>query len=48
MGEGHHAYKINGKYYIIGADYALWGMSNARADKWRDLMKHVIKFVVKQ
>lgn len=34
MGEGHHAYKINGKYYIISADYAPMGrMMCARADK---------------
>lgn len=34
MGEGHHAYKINGKYYIISADYTPMGrMMCARADK---------------
>lgn len=34
MGEGHHAYKINGKYYIISADYAPMGrMMCVRADK---------------
>lgn len=34
MGEGHHAYKINGRYYIISADYAPMGrMMCARADK---------------
>ncbi len=34
MGEGHHFYKINGKYYIISADYAPVGrMECARADK---------------
>lgn len=34
MGEGHHFYKINGKYYIISADYAPVGrMQCARADK---------------
>lgn len=34
MGEGHHAYKIDGKYYIISADYAPMGrMMCARADK---------------
>lgn len=33
MGEGHHFYKINGKYYIISADYAPSGrMECARAD----------------
>lgn len=33
MGEGHHAYKINGKYYIISADYSPMGrMQCARAD----------------
>ncbi len=33
MGEGHHIYKINGKYYIISADYAPMGrMQCARAD----------------
>ena len=25
MGEGHHAYKINGKYYIISTDYSPMG-----------------------
>lgn len=34
MGEGHHIYKINGKYYILSADYAPMGrMQCARADK---------------
>lgn len=34
MGEGHHFYKINGKYYIFSADYAPVGrMQCARADK---------------
>lgn len=34
MGEGHHFYKINGKYYIISADYAPVGrMQAARADR---------------
>ena len=34
MGEGHHFYKINGKYYVISADYAPVGrMQCARADK---------------
>lgn len=34
MGEGHHVYKINGKYYIISADYAPMGrMMCARANK---------------
>lgn len=34
MGEGHHFYKINGKYTIISADYAPVGrMQCARADK---------------
>jgi xylan 1,4-beta-xylosidase len=33
MGEGHHMYKINGKYYIISANYAPTGrMQCARAD----------------
>lgn len=33
MGEGHHIYKIDGKYYIISADYAPMGrMMCARAD----------------
>ncbi|HEY8994507.1 MAG TPA: glycoside hydrolase 43 family protein [Lacunisphaera sp.] len=33
MGEGHHFYKINGKYYIISANYAPTGrMQAARAD----------------
>lgn len=34
MGEGHHAYKINGKYYILSADYSPMGrMQCARADR---------------
>ena len=34
MGEGHHAYKIDGKYYIISADYSPMGrMMCARADR---------------
>lgn len=34
MGEGHHFYKINGKYYIISADYSPVGrMQCARADR---------------
>ncbi len=34
MGEGHHLYKINGKYTIISANYAPVGrMQCARADK---------------
>jgi beta-xylosidase len=34
MGEGHHMYKIKGKYYIISANYAPVGrMQCARADK---------------
>lgn len=34
MGEGHHIYKINGKYYIISANYSPCGrMQCARADK---------------
>lgn len=34
MGEGHHMYKINGKYFIISANYAPVGrMQCARADK---------------
>jgi len=34
MGEGHHIYKINGKYYIISANYSPVGrMQCARADK---------------
>lgn len=34
MGEGHHFYKINGKYYIISADYGPVGrMQCARADR---------------
>ena len=34
MGEGHHFYKIGGKYYIISADYAPVGrMQCARADR---------------
>ncbi len=33
MGEGHHAYKINGKYYIISSEYSPMGRSQcARAD----------------
>lgn len=33
MGEGHHIYKIKGKYYIISADYSPIGrMQCARAD----------------
>ena len=33
MGEGHHIYKINGRYYIISANYAPVGrMQCARAD----------------
>lgn len=33
MGEGHHIYKVNGKYYIISANYAPVGrMQCARAD----------------
>lgn len=33
MGEGHHIYKINGKYYIISANYSPCGrMQCARAD----------------
>lgn len=33
MGEGHHMYKIDGKYYIISANYAPTGrMQCARAD----------------
>lgn len=33
MGEGHHFYKINGKYYIISANYSPVGrMQCARAD----------------
>lgn len=33
MGEGHHAYKIDGKYYIISAEYNPMGRSQcARAD----------------
>ncbi|PTY07084.1 glycoside hydrolase [Opitutaceae bacterium EW11] len=33
MGEGHHFYKINGKYFIISANYAPTGrMQAARAD----------------
>ena len=43
MGEGHHFYKINGKYYIISADYAPVGrMQCARADRpegpYKDLL----------
>ena len=35
MGEGHHAYKIDGKYYILSADYAPMGrMQCARADNF--------------
>lgn len=34
MGEGHHIYKIKGKYYIISANYSPSGrMQCARADK---------------
>ena len=34
MGEGHHFYKIDGKYYIVSADYGPVGrMQCARADK---------------
>ena len=34
MGEGHHIYKIDGKYYIISANYSPCGrMQCARADK---------------
>ena len=34
MGEGHHFYKINGKYYIISANFAPVGrMQCARADR---------------
>ncbi len=34
MGEGHHAYKIDGRYYIISADYSPMGrMMCARADR---------------
>jgi beta-xylosidase len=34
MGEGHHFYKIHGKYYIISADYSPVGrMQCARADR---------------
>jgi xylan 1,4-beta-xylosidase len=34
MGEGHHMYKIKGKYYIISANYSPVGrMQCARADK---------------
>ena len=34
VGEGHHFYKIGGKYYIISADYAPVGrMQCARADR---------------
>ncbi len=34
MGEGHHFYKIDGKYYIISADYSPVGrMQCARADR---------------
>ena len=34
MGEGHHIYKIKGKYYILSADYAPMGrMQCARADR---------------
>ena len=34
MGEGHHFYKIRGKYYIISADYSPVGrMQCARADR---------------
>lgn len=41
MGEGHHAYKINGRYYIISADYAPMGrMMCARADKLEAATRH--------
>ena len=34
MGEGHHFYKIGGKYYIVSADYSPVGrMQCARADR---------------
>lgn len=34
MGEGHHFYKIDGKYYILSANYAPTGrMQAARADR---------------
>ncbi len=34
MGEGHHFYKINGKYYILSANYSPVGrMQCARADR---------------
>ncbi len=34
MGEGHHMYKVDGKYYIISANYAPVGrMQCARADR---------------
>lgn len=34
MGEGHHMYKINGRYFIISANYSPTGrMQCARADK---------------
>jgi len=34
MGEGHHFYKIHGKYYIVSADYSPVGrMQCARADR---------------
>lgn len=34
VGEGHHFYKINGRYYIISADYSPVGrMQCARADR---------------
>ena len=34
MGEGHHFYKVDGKYYIISANYAPVGrMQAARADR---------------
>lgn len=34
MGEGHHFYKVNGKYYIISANYSPVGrMQCARADR---------------
>lgn len=34
MGEGHHFYKINGKYYIVSANYSPVGrMTVARADR---------------
>ncbi len=34
MGEGHHIYKIDGRYYILSADYSPMGrMQCARADR---------------